>query len=76
MARGYVCLTLDFDALSAWVARGIVSATPLSRGEFAAVAVPRLLTLLERRSILLLVRARAHREDLPRSLSTAGCSGA
>jgi peptidoglycan/xylan/chitin deacetylase (PgdA/CDA1 family) len=51
MAHGYVCLTFDFDALSAWVARGIVSATPLSRGEFAAVAVPRLLTLLERRAI-------------------------
>jgi len=51
MARGFVCLTFDFDALSAWVARGIVSATPLSRGEFAAVAVPRLLKLLERRSI-------------------------
>lgn len=51
MPRGFVCLTFDFDALSAWVARGIVSATPLSRGEFAAVAVPRLLTLLERRSI-------------------------
>lgn len=51
MTGGYVCLTFDFDALSAWVARGVVSATPLSRGEFAAVAVPRLLTLLERRSI-------------------------
>ncbi|HET6561998.1 MAG TPA: polysaccharide deacetylase [Marmoricola sp.] len=51
MPRGSVCLTFDFDALSAWVARGIVSATPLSRGEFAAVAVPRLLTLLERRSV-------------------------
>jgi peptidoglycan/xylan/chitin deacetylase (PgdA/CDA1 family) len=51
MPRGFVCLTFDFDALSAWVARGIVSATPLSRGEFAAVAVPRLLKLLERRSI-------------------------
>lgn len=51
MSHGSVCLTFDFDALSAWVSRGIVSATPLSRGEFAAVAVPRLLTLLKRRSI-------------------------
>ena len=51
MSRGFVCLTFDFDALSAWVARGVVSATPLSRGEYAAVAVPRLLTILERRSL-------------------------
>ena len=51
MPRGLVCLTFDFDALSAWVSRGIVSATPLSRGEFAAVAVPRLLAVLERRSL-------------------------
>ena len=52
MPRGFVCLTFDFDALSAWVSRGIVSATPLSRGEFAAVAVPRLLAVLERRSLV------------------------
>jgi peptidoglycan/xylan/chitin deacetylase (PgdA/CDA1 family) len=47
-----VCLTFDFDALSPWVfemAEGNVAA--LSRGEFGAVAVPRILELLERHEI-------------------------
>jgi len=47
-----VCLTFDFDALSPWVfdmAAGNVAA--LSRGEFGAVAVPRILDLLERHDI-------------------------
>lgn len=51
MSTGSVCLTFDFDALSAWVARGVTSATPRSRGEFAAVAVPRLLDVLGRRDL-------------------------
>ncbi len=52
MPSGLVCLTFDFDALSACVARGVVSPTPLSRGEFAAVAAPRLLRLLTRRGLV------------------------
>ena len=76
MPRGFVCLTFDFDALSAWVSRGIVSATPLSRGEFAAVAVPRLLTLLERRSVPATWFVPAHTAktypDLCRDLVAAG----
>jgi peptidoglycan/xylan/chitin deacetylase (PgdA/CDA1 family) len=47
-----VCLTFDFDALSPWVfemAEGNMAA--LSRGEFGAVAVPRILDLLERHEI-------------------------
>jgi len=47
-----VCLTFDFDALSPWVfemAEGNVAA--LSRGEFGAVAVPRILALLRRHEI-------------------------
>ncbi|PSK90223.1 polysaccharide deacetylase [Murinocardiopsis flavida] len=51
MPSGYVCLTFDFDALSVWVDRGQLSATPRSRGEFAAVAVPRLLKTLSRRGL-------------------------
>ena len=43
---GTVCLTFDFDATSLWIARGMASPGPLSRGEFGAVAVPRLLRLL------------------------------
>ena len=47
-----VCLTFDFDALSPWVyemAEGNVAA--LSRGEFGAVAVPRILELLDRHDV-------------------------
>lgn len=43
---GTVCLTFDFDALSLWIARGMASPGPLSRGEFGAVAFPRILSLL------------------------------
>lgn len=50
-ATGYVCLTFDFDALSVWVQRGQLTATPRSRGEFGAAAVPRLLKLLRRRGL-------------------------
>ena len=48
-----VCLTFDFDALSPWVfemALGNVAA--LSRGEFGAYALPRILGLLERHGVL------------------------
>jgi peptidoglycan/xylan/chitin deacetylase (PgdA/CDA1 family) len=48
-----VCLTFDFDALSPWafeLANGNVAA--LSRGEFgAAVALPRILDLLDRQQV-------------------------
>jgi peptidoglycan/xylan/chitin deacetylase (PgdA/CDA1 family) len=49
--RGYVCLTFDFDGPSLWMQRRMTSPTPVSRGEFGAVAVPRILKLLARRSI-------------------------
>jgi peptidoglycan/xylan/chitin deacetylase (PgdA/CDA1 family) len=43
-----VCLTFDFDAMTGLVARGLTTPTPVSRGEFGAVAVDRILPLLER----------------------------
>jgi peptidoglycan/xylan/chitin deacetylase (PgdA/CDA1 family) len=43
---GTVCLTFDFDALSLWINRRQTSPASLSRGEFGAVAVPRILQLL------------------------------
>lgn len=47
MARHIVCLTFDFDALSGWIARGMTTPSPLSRGEFGPnVALPRILRLL------------------------------
>jgi len=49
--RGTICLTFDFDAVSLWLARGITAPAPISRGEFAAVAVPRILDFLAARDI-------------------------
>jgi len=49
--NGYVCLSFDFDGPSLWMQRRMTTPTPVSRGEFGAVAVPRILRLLERRGI-------------------------
>lgn len=46
MARHIVCLTFDFDAMTGFIARGLTTPTPISRGEFGAVALPRILDLL------------------------------
>jgi peptidoglycan/xylan/chitin deacetylase (PgdA/CDA1 family) len=51
MAEHYVCLSFDFDAMTGMVARGMKTPTPVSRGEFGAVAVDRLLPLLARHRI-------------------------
>lgn len=51
MPRHIACITFDFDAMSGLVARGLTSATPVSRGEFCAVAVPRILKLMDRYGI-------------------------
>lgn len=51
MAHGIVNLTFDFDALSFWVYTGQTSPAPLSRGEFGAYAIQRLLYLFDSRGI-------------------------
>lgn len=48
MKRLIACITFDFDAMSGLVARGLTSPTPVSRGEFGAVALPRILQLMDR----------------------------
>ena len=49
MGRHIVCITFDFDALSGWIARGMATPTPISRGEFGPnVALPRILALLRK----------------------------
>ncbi|MBV7484834.1 polysaccharide deacetylase [Bordetella sp. BOR01] len=48
MKKLIACMTFDFDAMSGLVARGMTTPTPVSRGEFGAVAVPRILALLKR----------------------------
>lgn len=51
MARYVVCLTFDFDAMSLWIARNMLTPTPISRGEFGVVGAERILNLLEREGI-------------------------
>lgn len=51
MKEPIVCITFDFDALSLWLARSMTSPTPVSRGEFGAVASTRLLALLAKHHI-------------------------
>ena len=46
MTRHIVTVGFDFDAISGFIARGMTSPTPISRGEFGPVAVPRILALL------------------------------
>jgi len=49
VGRHIVCITFDFDAISGWIARGMTSPSPISRGEFGPnVAVPRILALLRK----------------------------
>ncbi|MEM7340745.1 MAG: polysaccharide deacetylase [Actinomycetota bacterium] len=49
--RGHIALTFDFDGPSLWIQRHQTGPTPVSRGEFGAVAVPRLLRLLADRGL-------------------------
>jgi peptidoglycan/xylan/chitin deacetylase (PgdA/CDA1 family) len=51
MKTPIVCLSFDFDALSLWLARGLTTPTPLSRGEFGAVGAERVLALLKERDV-------------------------
>jgi peptidoglycan-N-acetylglucosamine deacetylase len=46
-----VCLTFDCDAASLWISRNMLTPVPISRGEFGAVAVPRMLNLLSERDL-------------------------
>jgi len=52
MKRHIVCLTIDFDAISGFIARGQTSPSWISRGEFGPrVGAPRLLALLKKYGI-------------------------
>jgi peptidoglycan/xylan/chitin deacetylase (PgdA/CDA1 family) len=48
VATHIVCISFDFDAMSGFISRGLTSPTPISRGEFGPVAVPRILELLKK----------------------------
>jgi peptidoglycan/xylan/chitin deacetylase (PgdA/CDA1 family) len=49
--RHIVCLTFDFDTQSGFIARGMTTPTPLSRGEFGLVGARRILALLKANGI-------------------------
>jgi peptidoglycan-N-acetylglucosamine deacetylase len=51
MPRHIACLTFDFDVMSGWVARGMTTPTPISRGEFGIVGAKRILALLDKYGI-------------------------
>jgi peptidoglycan-N-acetylglucosamine deacetylase len=51
MGNAIVCLTFDFDAMSGMIAKGLKTPTPISRGEFGAVAADRILSLLSEHQI-------------------------
>jgi peptidoglycan/xylan/chitin deacetylase (PgdA/CDA1 family) len=51
VSRHIVCLTFDFDTMSGFIARGLTTPTPLSRGEFGARATPRILAFLQSHGI-------------------------
>jgi peptidoglycan/xylan/chitin deacetylase (PgdA/CDA1 family) len=74
---GYVCLTFDFDGPSLWIQRGMTTPTPVSRGEFGAIAVPRILRLLGRRDIPATFFIPGHTietyPDVCRMIVDAGC---
>ena len=46
-----VCLTFDYDNVSAGIARGVTTPTAISRGDFGMVAAERLLALLNQHGI-------------------------
>ena len=51
MPRHIVCLTFDFDTQSGFIARGMTTPTPLSRGEFGKIGALRILDLLKNRGL-------------------------
>jgi peptidoglycan/xylan/chitin deacetylase (PgdA/CDA1 family) len=50
-ARVSVCLSFDFDGLSSWIQLGSRNLAEVTRGEFGAVALPRILSMLKRQSV-------------------------
>ena len=75
--RATVCLTFDFDAISLWIGPfGATSPSMISRGEFGAVGVQRILRLLARTAIPATFFVPGHTAetypDLVREIAAAG----
>src|ERR671920_667177 len=76
-SRSTVCLSFDFDAISLWLGPYAArSPSAISRGEFGAVGVGRILALLEREAIPATFFAPAHTAEtypaLARPIAAAG----
>ena len=75
--NGFVCLSFDFDGPSLWMQRRMTGPSTVSRGEFGAVAVPRILRLLARREIPCTFFIPGHTletyPDVCRMIADAGC---
>lgn len=74
---GHLCLSFDFDGPSLWMMRKMTTPAPVSRGEFGAVAVPRILRLLANRDIPATFFIPGHTietyPDVCRMIVDAGC---
>jgi peptidoglycan-N-acetylglucosamine deacetylase len=75
--RATVCLTFDFDAISIWIGPlGATSPSMISRGEFGAVGVARILRLLAGRGIRATFFVTGHTaETYPESLRAIVAAG-
>lgn len=51
MTRHIACFTFDFDVWTGFAARGMMTPTPISRGEFGLVGAKRILALLRERDL-------------------------
>ncbi|CAN5570017.1 polysaccharide deacetylase [soil metagenome] len=72
-----VCLTFDFDAISIWIGpMGASSPSMISRGEFGAVGVERILKLLDQNQIAATFFVTGHTAetypDMTRAIASAG----
>lgn len=74
---GHALLSFDFDGPSLWMMRKMTTAAPISRGEFGAIAVPRILRLLADRSVPATFFIPGHTietyPDVCRMIVDAGC---
>jgi peptidoglycan/xylan/chitin deacetylase (PgdA/CDA1 family) len=75
--RATVCLTFDFDAISIWIGPfGAKSPSMISRGEFGAIGVERILKLLAQRGIRATFFVTGHTaETYPESLRAIVAAG-
>lgn len=72
----YCSISFDFDGMSSWIAGGTNNPSMISRGEFGAVAIPRILDVLDRFGVTSSFAVPGHTAyawpDLVRSIAERG----